>query len=69
MKAISNFPVLTCKRQLMLFVGMDGYYRQFCHNVFVIAEPLVNLLSKRANGQSSFGIIIARMHLLYSKPS
>ena len=46
-KAISDFPVLTCKRQLMQFLGMAGYYRRFCDNFSVIAEPLTNLLSKR----------------------
>ena len=47
MKAISDFPVPTCKRQLMGFLGMAGYYRKFCDNFSVIAEPLTNLLSKR----------------------
>ena len=47
MKAISDFPVPTCKRQLMRFLGMAGYYRKFCDNFSVIAEPLTNLLSKR----------------------
>ena len=31
----------------MRVLGMAGYYRKFCNNVFVIAEPLTNLLSKR----------------------
>ena len=46
-EAISNFPVPTCKRQLMRFLGMSGYYRKFCNIFSVIAEPLTNLLSKR----------------------
>ena len=46
-KAISDFPVPTCKRQLMQFLGMAGYYRKFCDYFSVIAEPLTNLLSKR----------------------
>ena len=46
-EAISNFPVPTCKRQLMRFLGMAGYYRKFCNKFSVIAEPLINLLSKR----------------------
>ena len=46
-EAISDFPVPTCKRQLMRFLGMAGYYRKFCNNFSVIAEPLTNLLSKR----------------------
>ena len=45
--AISDFPVPTCKKQLMRFLGMAGYYRKFCDNFSVIAEPLTNLLSKR----------------------
>ena len=47
MKAISDFPVPTCKRQLMRFLGMAGYYRKFYDKFSVIAEPLTNLLSKR----------------------
>ena len=47
MKAVSDFPVPTCKRQLMRFLDMAGYYRKFCDNFSVIAEPLTNLLSKR----------------------
>ena len=47
-EAISDFLVPTCKRQLMSdrFLGMVGYYRKFCNNFFVIAEPRTNLLSK-----------------------
>ena len=46
-KAISDFPVPTCKRQLMRFLDMAGYCRKFCNNFSVIAEPLTNLLSKQ----------------------
>ena len=46
-EAISDFPVPTCKRQLMRFLDMADYYRKFCSNFSVIAEPLTNLLSKR----------------------
>ena len=46
-KAISDFPVPMCKRQLMRFLGMAGFYRKFCDNFSVIAELLTNLLSKR----------------------
>ena len=45
--AISGFPVPTCKRQLMRFLGMAGNYRKFCNTFSVIAEPLTNLPSKR----------------------
>ena len=44
MKAISDFPVPTCKRQLMRFLGMAGYYRKFCDNFSVIAEPLTKFI-------------------------
>ena len=47
MKVISDCPVPTCKRQLMQFLGMAGYYRKFCDNFSAFAEPLTNLLSKR----------------------
>ena len=43
-EAISDFPVPTCKRELMRFLSMAGYYRKFYHNFSVIAEPLTNLL-------------------------
>ena len=46
-EAISDFPVPTCKRQLMRSFGMAGYYRKFCNNFSVMTEPLANLLSKR----------------------
>ena len=51
MKAISDFPVPICKRQLMRFLGMAGYYRKFCDNFSVIAEPLNIYLAKE---KSSF---------------
>ena len=44
--AISEFPVPKCKRQLMRFLGMAGYYRKFCKNFSGIAKPLTNLLKK-----------------------
>ena len=47
MKAITDFSVPTCKRQVIRFLGMAGYYRKFRDNFSVIAEPLTSLLSKR----------------------
>ena len=41
--AISEFPVPKCKRQLMRFLGITGYYRKFCKNFSGIAEPLTKL--------------------------
>ena len=46
--AISEFPMPTCRRQLMRFLGMAGFYRKFCHNFSTITEPLTNLLKKGA---------------------
>ena len=45
--AISSFPIPNCKRQLMRFLGMAGYYRKFCPNFSTITEPLTNLLKKK----------------------
>ena len=46
--AISEFPVPKCKRHLVRFLGMAGFYRKFCKNFSGIAEPLplTNLLKK-----------------------
>ena len=44
--AISDFPTPNCKRQLMRFLGMAGYYRKFCPNFSNITEPLTQLLKK-----------------------
>ena len=46
-KAIVSFPVPTNKSQLMRFLGMVGYYRKFCKNFAVVAEPLTQLLQKK----------------------
>ena len=59
-EAVSDFPVPSGKRQLMLFLCMAGYYKKFCYNFSFIAEPLKNLLGKRVkiiwtdNCQKSF---------------
>ena len=44
---MSAFPVSTCKRQLMRFVGTAGNYRKVYNNFSAIAEPQINLLSRR----------------------
>ena len=46
-EAIVSFPVPTNKNQLMRFLGMVGYYRKFCKNFAVVAEPLKRLLQKK----------------------
>ena len=45
-EAISHFPVPTCKRQLMRFLCMAGYYRKLCYNFSVIAKPLIYLVKE-----------------------
>ena len=45
-KDIDNFPPPTCKRELMKFLGMSGFYRRFCNNFSEVALPLTNLLGK-----------------------
>ena len=69
-EAIADFPVPSGKRQLMRFLGMAGYYRKFCNNFSVIAEPLTNLLGKRVkfvwtdNCQKSFEKLKAILKVL-----
>ena len=46
MKANSDFPVQSGRKQLMRFLGLAGNYLRFCQN-FIIAEPLTNLWSKK----------------------
>ena len=40
-RAISDFPLPTGKRQMVHFLGMAGVYRKICNNCYIIAEPLV----------------------------
>lgn len=47
-QAIDKFPVPTTRKQIMRFLGMAGYYRKYCPNFSVIANPLTNLLKKNA---------------------
>ena len=46
-QAIVEFPMPTNKHELMRFLGMSGYYRKFCKNFSMVAEPLTRLLKKR----------------------
>ena len=55
--AISDVPMPSGKRQLMRFLSMAGYYRKFCNNFSIIAEPLPNSLAKASR---LFGLIIVR---------
>ncbi len=46
-EAIINFPVPTTRRELRRFLGMVGYYRNFCVNFSAVASPLTDLLSPK----------------------
>ena len=43
-RAIRDFPVPTTKRELLRFLGMAGYYREFCPNFASVGAPLTDLL-------------------------
>ena len=47
-QTIVRFPIPTSRKELARFLGMTGYYRNFCLNFSEIAAPLTNLLSKKA---------------------
>ena len=46
-KTIAKFPIPTSCKELARFLGVLGYYRNFCLNFLEIAAPLTNLLSKK----------------------
>ena len=46
-QTIAKFPIPTSRKGLARFLGMAGYYRNFCLNFSEIAAPLTNLLSKK----------------------
>ena len=46
-QTIAKFPIPTSRKELARFLGMAGYYRNFCLNFSDIAAPLTNLLSKK----------------------
>lgn len=43
--AIVDFPIPTTRRELRRFLGMSGYYRNFCRNFSTVVHPLTSLLS------------------------
>uniref|UniRef100_A0A674PAM1 Gypsy retrotransposon integrase-like protein 1 n=1 Tax=Takifugu rubripes TaxID=31033 RepID=A0A674PAM1_TAKRU len=49
-QAIDAFPSPTTKKELMRFLGMVGYYRNFCVNFSTVVSPLTDLLK----GNSKF---------------
>lgn len=42
--AIDHFPPPTTKKELQRFLGMVGYYRNFCSNFSTVVSPLTDLL-------------------------
>lgn len=46
-EAICQFPVPTNRRELRGFLGMAGYYRNFCKNFSSVVVPLTILLSPK----------------------
>ena len=46
-QTIAKFPIPSSRKQLATFLGMAGYYRNFCLNFLEIAAPLTYLLSKK----------------------
>ena len=46
-QTIAKFPIPASRKELARFLGMAGYYRNFCLNYSEIAAPLTNLLSKK----------------------
>ena len=46
-QTIVKYPIPTSRKELARFLGMAGYYRNFCLNFSQIAAPLTNLLSKK----------------------
>ena len=45
-KAIQQFAVPTCKKHIMQFLGVIGYYRKFCPNFAEVSAPLTDMLHK-----------------------
>ena len=46
-QTIVKYPIPTSRKELARFLGMAGYYRNFCLNFSDVAAPLTNLLSKK----------------------
>ena len=46
-QTIRKFPIPTSRKEHARFLGIAGYYRNFCLNISEIAAPLTSLLSKK----------------------
>jgi len=42
-KAVNNYLVPVTKKEVRVFLGLSGYYRQFMPHFSTIAEPLIEL--------------------------
>ena len=45
-KLISNLPTPKCVKDILSFLGHDGFYRRFIKDFSAIAHPLCNFLAK-----------------------
>lgn len=45
-KAVENFPIPKCAKDIKSFLGLVSYYRRFIPNLSKTAKPLTNLLKK-----------------------
>ncbi len=43
--AVTEFPIPATRKELRRFLGMAGYYRNFCKNFSTVVNPLTSLLS------------------------
>ena len=50
-EAIAEFPVPPTRRALRSFLGMAGYYRNFCRNFSTVVHPLTSLMSPKVEYQ------------------
>ena len=48
-KTITKFSIPNSQKEIARFLGIAGYYRNFCLNFWEIAAPLTNLLSQKVN--------------------
>lgn len=48
-KAVSQYPVPTCPKDIKAFLGLAGYYRRFIKNFSSLSKPLTSLLKKDVN--------------------
>ena len=69
-QTIAKFPIPTSQKELARFLGMAGYYRNFCLNFLEIAAPLTNLFSKKLNlsGQMIVNWLLTKLSCFSKNP-